>query len=114
MTDEERRMAVGPQGRPTDYPPAWELVASGESVAFDPDFEFPGLLWSPDLRFPVYAVPARRTNSELSGWLDDHRVRLVAVGERSRAVVEGAPEKWSRLFDCRSADCAVYVRRSAE
>lgn len=111
LDDAERRVALGPYGRPTDYPPAWDLVASGESVAFDPDFEFPGLLWAPDLRYPVYALPSQRTTRELADWLDDRRVRLFAAGDRSRAVVERAPEKWARLFECRSADCTVYVRR---
>jgi hypothetical protein len=111
LSDEERRIAVGPQGRPTDYPPAWAQVAKGESVAFDGDFEFPGLLWSPDLRYPVFAVPRRRTAEEFSRWLAEHRVRLVAVGENNQAPLEREPEKWQRLFDCRSAPCAVYLRR---
>ena len=111
LTDEERRVAVGPQGRPTDYPPAWALVGTDESAAFDADFEFPGLLWSPELRYPVYAVPPGRTAAELSDWLEAHRVRLLAVGEAHRGALEREPEKWERLFECRSAPCAVYLRR---
>lgn len=111
LSDEERRVAIGPHGRPTDYPPAWAQVARGESVAFDADFEFPGLLWNPDLRYPVYAVPRRHTAQELSRWLSEKRVRLVAVGERNQDVLEREPEKWQRLFACRSSPCAVYVRR---
>lgn len=111
LNDEERRVAVGPQGRPTDYPPAWAHVAAGESVAFDADFEFPGLLWSPDLRYKVYAVPRRHSAAEFSNWLSEHRVRLLAVGTLNQAVLEREPDKWQRLFDCRSAPCAVYLRR---
>lgn len=111
LSDDERRLALGPQGPPTDYPPAWERVARGESVAFDPDFEFPGLLWSPDLRYPVFALPRGRSSDELAGWLDNRHVRLFAAGERTRSVVEQQPERWQRLFECRSADCTVYVRR---
>ncbi len=111
LNDEERRVAIGPQGRPTDYPPAWAHVATGESVAFDADFEFPGLLWSPDLRYPVYAVPRRSSATEFSQWLSEHRVRLLAVGTANQGVLEREPDKWQRLFDCRSAACAVYLRR---
>ena len=111
LNDDERRLALGPQGPPTDYPGAWDLVARGESVAFDPDFEFPGLLWSPDLRYPVYALPRGRSTAELAGWLEDRHVKLFAAGERTRAVVERQPDRWQRLFECRSSDCTVYVRR---
>jgi hypothetical protein len=86
-------------------------VASGESVAFDPDFEFPGLLWAPDLRYPVYAVPRRHTAADFGRWLDNHRVRLLAVGEAHRGALERQPDKWERLFECVSAPCAVYLRR---
>lgn len=106
MTDDERRVAVGPHGTPTDYPPAWAEVGPGESVAFDIDFEFPGLLWSPDLRYPVLSVP--KNEVDLEAWLDARNVRLVAVGERHRAELSDA---WVHLFECRSSPCAVFVRR---
>ncbi len=113
LDDAQRRVALGPYGPPTDYPPAWERVERGESVAFDPDFEFPGLLWSPDLRYPVYAVPRRPSKAQLSRWLEDHHVRVFAAGERNRALLEAQPGTWERLFECKSAPCAVYVRRDA-
>lgn len=111
MSDEERRLAVGPHGRPTDYPPTWQLVATGESIAFDADFEFPGLLWSPELRYPVYAVPRRATAGELSAFLERRAVKVAAVGERNRAVLAADP-RWEPLFECRSAPCAVFLRRA--
>ena len=110
MTDDERRIAVGPQGSPTDYPPAWGTVARGESVAFDESFEFPGFLWSPDLRYPVALLP-EGTDEATSAWLDEKRVRLLAVGPAHQAVVEADPARWQRLFECRSSPCAVYLRR---
>jgi hypothetical protein len=111
-SDEERRVAVGPYGRPTGYPDAWALVQDGEAVAFDPDFEFPGLLWAPDLRFPVYLLPRDAAAGDEAGrWLDDMRVRVVAVGRSHRSLVEASPGRWRKLFDCRSTDCAVYARQ---
>ena len=49
----------------------------------------------------------------LDAALTEHRddPRLVAVGERNQDVLEREPEKWQRLFACRSSPCAVYVRR---
>ncbi len=113
LSDDERRVAMGPQGPPTDYPPAWGLVAAGESVAFDADFEFPGLLWSPDLRYPVYALPKRANASEFTAFLERHQVRLVAVGERYQPLMDRDAAHWERLFECRSSPCAVYVRRTS-
>ncbi|MBM4780561.1 MAG: hypothetical protein GQE15_22925 [Archangiaceae bacterium] len=105
LTDDQRRVAVGPHGRPTDYPPVWNVVDRGESIAFDETFEFPGLLWSPELHYPVHAVPA--TTANFDEWLDERRVRVLAVGPRRRAQLGS---RWRRAFDCRSADCSVFVR----
>ncbi len=104
LSDEQRRVAVGPQGRPTDYPHLWSLVKPGESIAFDADFEFPGLLWAPDLRSPVSVL----TDTADATWLEARHVRVVAVGPRHRQLVEAG--RWHKLFDCVSADCAVYAR----
>lgn len=108
LDDDMRRVAVGPFGRPDDYPRAWALVREGESVAFDIDFEFPGLLWNPTLSAPVLAVPPDAS----SEWLESAHVRVLAVGRANRRLVEGSP-RWRRLFSCRSADCAVYARVDA-
>lgn len=85
-------------------------VGASEAAAFDLDFEFPGLVWSPEMRYPVYFVP-KTTAGALDSWLDEHRVRLLAVGPVARRVIEREPERWSKLFECQSSDCAVYVRR---
>lgn len=108
MSDDERRMAVGPNGRPTDYPEAWSQVGPNESVAFDVDFEFPALLWSPELRYPVHFLPLV---ADLPAWLEHRHVRVAAVGALHAAMFEASPNEWRKLFDCSSSDCAVYVRR---
>lgn len=110
MTDAQRRVAVGPHGQPIDYPQMWSEVGSNETIAFDLDFEFPGLLWPPDLRFPVRAVPLHADGRELTRFLSQNNVRIAAVGPQNAALLDAS---WERLFDCRSADCAVYVRRDA-
>jgi len=113
LTDEERRLAVGPHGRPTDYPTLWREVGPTEAAAFDEDFEFPGLVWSPDLRFPVHAVPRQGSREGLARWADERRVRVLAIGPKHRGLVDANPAHWKRLFSCRSVDCAVYVRVDA-
>ncbi len=59
----------------------------------------------------VIVVRRRSSAQEFSQWLSEHRVRLLAVGTVNQGVLEGEPDKWQRLFDCRSALCAVYLRR---
>ncbi len=113
MNDEQRRMAVGPHGPPTDYPTAWAEVLGDETAAFDPEFEFPGLIWSPDLRYRVEALPRRPTSEELTDFLDGRKVRVVAVGQRNAEMLQQTPGTWERLFDCRTSSCAVFVRRDA-
>lgn len=109
MNDDERRVAVGPHGRPTDYPPTWDRVGRGASVAFDVEFEFPGLLWSPELRYPVHALPSQASAEALEQFLDERHVEVVAVGGPHQAWFEHAPG-WTRLFDCRSTSCVVFAR----
>ena len=104
LSDDARRVAVGPQGRPTDYPPLWDAVPRGASIAFDEDFEFPGLLWSPTLSSPVHALPAEAD----AAFLEQHRVRVLAIGPRHRHLAR--PDRWRLRFSCRAADCAVYER----
>jgi hypothetical protein len=107
LTDEQRRVAVGPHGPPTDYPRVWDAVGRGESVAFDEGFEFPGLLWSPELTYPVYAVPALTTSAAFTAWADERRVRVVAVGPRTAPLLDGS---WRKLADCKSTSCALFER----
>jgi hypothetical protein len=110
MSDEERREALGPAGRPIGYAESWARVGAGESAAFDTDFEFPGLLWSPRSSYPVHLVP-KSVGEGLGSWLDQNRVRLVAVGPTHQARLEQHAEQWAKLFDCQTAPCAVYLRR---
>lgn len=107
MSDDARRVAVGPHGRPTDYPPLWDAVPRGDSIAFDEDFEFPGLLWSPSLTSRVHALPATAD----AAFVEQHRVRLLAIGPRSRHLAP--PDRWRLRFTCRAADCAVFERIDA-
>jgi hypothetical protein len=110
MSDEQRRFAVGPNGSPGDYARVWSAVGPHEAAAFDLDFEFPGLLWSPTLAFPVYAVPRTATTArELSDFLETHHVTVAAVGPANAERLERSGG-WTRLFTCSAAVCAVYGR----
>lgn len=111
MSDDERQVALGPSGPPRDYPPLWAAVQPGESVAFDPAFEFPGLLWSPTRNYAVELVPRSRDAAAFWAWVQQRRVRVLAVGPEHAALVEARAGQWEKRFDCSSADCAVYSRR---
>jgi hypothetical protein len=113
LSDDERRVALGPHGPPRDYPGVWARVASGESVAFDADFEFPGLLWAPDLRYPVYVLPRGASGPDLARWVDERRVRVVAVTDATSSLLSVDGSHWEHLFDCKTAGCAVYARTDA-
>jgi hypothetical protein len=108
LSDEQRRVAVGPHGRPTDYPRVWDAVSRGEAAAFDEGFEFPGLLWSPTLEYPVFSVPKDVNAERLERWVVEKKVRVLAVSPERAALLEA--ESWRKLFDCRSSPCAVYLR----
>lgn len=108
QSDAERRFALGPSGRTDGYREAWAAVREGEAAAFDADFEFPGLLWAPDLRFPVYLLSGE--GAEAERWLEATRVRVLAVGPRRQALVGAQPGRWRKLFGCQTVACAVYVR----
>jgi hypothetical protein len=108
LSDEQRRVAVGPHGRPTDYPRVWDAVSRGEAAAFDEGFEFPGLLWSPTLEYPVFSVPKDVNAERLERWVVEKRVRVLAVSPPRASLL--SPDFWRKLFDCRSSPCAVYLR----
>jgi hypothetical protein len=108
LSDEQRRVAVGPHGRPTDYPRVWDAVSRGEAAAFDEGFEFPGLLWSPTLEYPVFSLPKAADASSLERWVVEKKVRVLAVSPPHGALL--SPDSWRKLFDCRSSPCAVYLR----
>lgn len=110
MSDHERRVAVGPHGRPTDYPPLWANIQQGEAVAFDEGFEFPGLLWSPTMHVPVLALPRFEEREAFETWVRQRNVRAVAVSSEHQPLL--AQKQWQKLFDCRSTSCAVYLRAS--
>ncbi|MDX2014117.1 MAG: hypothetical protein SFW67_28220 [Myxococcaceae bacterium] len=109
LTDEQRRVAVGPHGPPTDYPRVWDAVNRGETVAFDEGFEFPGLLWSPTLQYVVRSVPALSDSPALEPWAEEQRVRVLAVSAERAKTLD--PSAWRKLFDCKSTPCAVYLRQ---
>jgi hypothetical protein len=107
LSDEERRVEVGPHGKPLAYRRLWSQIHATQSIAFDEDFEFPGLLWDPQHRYTVHALPRMNTTADLEAWCQAHRVTALAVGPHHRQLLQAG---WNKAFDCRSAECAVFMR----
>ncbi|MBL8955556.1 MAG: hypothetical protein JNK82_32575 [Myxococcaceae bacterium] len=110
MSDAERRIAVGPEGPPRQFAPLWAELSARDRVAFDGEFELPGLLWSPSLDYSVQFLPRLETAAELQAWLTGHDVTVVAVGSRHAELLRRLPGGWRKRFDCTSSECAVYLR----
>jgi len=43
--------------------------------------------------------------------LERRQVRVLGVGPSHQALIDLQPDRWRKLFDCRSTPCAVYVPR---
>jgi len=113
MSEDERAGAVGANGPPTQMIAARKLVRPGETLAFDVTFDLPYLGWTSDLAYPVVYVPDTLSSSDVGGWLDREKVRILAVADHGPAGEWARlhPEQFELLFPCRSVPCAVYLRR---
>ena len=113
MSDDERAAAVGANGPPTQMIVARRLVRPGETLALDQTFDLPYLGWTSDLAYQVVYVPDALSSSDVGGWLDREKVRVLAVSDHGPAGEWARlhPEQVELLFPCRSVPCAVYLRR---
>ena len=114
MTDAQRAEAVGANGPPTPFMQARRHIAASETFAFDQSLDLPYLAWESDLRYRAVWIPGNLTSTRAAeDFLDRENVRVVAaaqgspVGER----LAQEPERYLKLFPCKSAPCSVFVRR---
>ncbi len=113
MTDAERRRAVGADGPPTAYLDAVARLEPGEITLFDRSADLPYLAWPPDLSRDATRVPDDVTPEQARALVHTSGVRLLIVGDDTvtGSVVRSDPAHFERLFECRSATCALYIRR---
>ncbi len=114
MTDLQRSDAVGADGPPTPFANARKLVSDGETFAFDQSMELPYLAWESDLRYRAVWIPGTLLSSRsVEDFLEHENVRVVCAEEGSPTGdwLARNPERFLKLFQCKSAPCSVFARR---
>ncbi|WP_434415206.1 hypothetical protein [Nannocystis pusilla] len=111
----QRAEAATAIGQARAWLAARESIGAGECFAYDESVEVPGLLWRPDGHGRVAYVPPEVVDGpELADWLAAERVRAIAVDRRGprAAWLRGRPERFTRLFSCRTGSCEVFAVRT--
>jgi hypothetical protein len=114
MTEAQRDEAVGANGPPTPFVAVRRRVAAGETFAFDQSLDLPYLAWESDLRYRAVWIPDSVSSSRsFDRFLESENVRVVATAEDSPMGewLRQKPERFLKLFDCKSAPCSVFARR---
>jgi hypothetical protein len=114
MTDDERASAVGADGPPGPFIMARTLVGSGETFAFDQSMELPYLAWESDLRYRAVWIPDSLVSTPaIEAFFERENVRVVAAADDSPTGewLSRRPERFLKLFQCKSAPCSVFARR---
>ena len=114
MPETERAGAVGADGPPGPFMMARTMVAPGETFAFDQSMELPYLAWESDLRYRAVWIPDSLVSTQaVEALLDRENVRVVAVADHSPTGewLNQKPERFLKLFHCRSSPCSVFARR---
>jgi hypothetical protein len=114
MTDAQRALAVGANGPAAPFADARKRVAAGETFAFDQSLDLPYLAWESDLRYRAVWIPGNLASAGAAeGFLESENVRVVAAAADSPVGqwLAQRPERFLKLFQCRSAPCSVFARR---
>ena len=114
MTDAQRALAVGANGPATPFADARKRVAADETFAFDQSLDLPYLAWESDLRYRAVWIPGSlATAGAAEDFLESENVRVVAAAADSPVGqwLAQRPERFLKLFQCRSAPCSVFARR---
>lgn len=113
MTQEQRQRAVGADGPPTAFLDAIDEVREGELTVFDRWADLPYLAWPSDLSRNAARIPDDVTAEQAERIVRAPDVRVLIIGDDSVTadVVRRDPERFFRLFGCKSSPCTVYLRR---
>ncbi len=120
MSAAQRLRSVGADGRPEAFIDAHSRVKPGEWIAFDESLDLPylawpsdlshGAIWLGDLDLDLAAAEPMAGAARLDRILEDPSVRMLIVGDLSRAA-GAAPKHFNFLFHCKSSPCSVFIRR---
>jgi len=113
MSDEERAEAVGADGPPTPFVAARRRLAPGETFAFDQSMELPYLAWDSALTRRAVWISDSVRGDAIEPFLARENARIVVAGDDAPAGqwLTLQPDRFHRLFTCKSAPCSVYERR---
>jgi hypothetical protein len=113
MSDEERAEAVGADGPPTPFVAARRRLAPGESFAFDQSMELPYLAWDSALTRRAVWISDSLRGEAVAALVSRENVRILVVDDAAPAAqwLTQQPDRFLRLFSCKSAPCSVYERR---
>lgn len=100
----DREGAVGPDWQTAHLDAVRNELVAGDAAACDGSFEFPYLLWRPDLANRVRRIT---TPADRASVLADDSVRLLVLDDR----LPPDPTRWRRRFHCETDSCVVYSRR---
>jgi hypothetical protein len=112
MSWEDREVAVGANGPPTDFVRVRNRLTPGETAVYDRSAWLPYLMWRSDSSNRVTRISDDATVDTIKSLLERPDVRLIAAGtnEAASAAIAKEPERFVPSFDCPEA-CRVYVRR---
>jgi hypothetical protein len=113
MSDEERAEAVGADGPPTPFVAARRRLAPGETFAFDQSMELPYLAWDSALTRRAVWISDSVRGKAIEPFFAREHARIVVAGDDAPAGrwLTLEPDRFRRLFTCKSAPCSVYERR---
>ncbi len=113
MSDEERAEAVGADGPPTPFAAARRRLEPGESFAFDQSMELPYLAWDSALTRRAVWISDNLGGESIGALLSQENARIVVAADAAPAGqwLTRQPDRFLRLFPCKSAPCSVYERR---
>jgi hypothetical protein len=114
MNDKQRAAAVGANGPTAPFAELRRRVRPGETFAFDQSLDLPYLAWESDLRYRAVWIPSRlRSGQAVEDFVESENVRIAAVADDTPtgAWLAQRPDRFLRLFHCKSAPCSVFARR---
>ncbi len=108
----ERAVAVGANGRPTNFVTWRDRLRPGEVAVYDRSLWLPYLMWRSDSSNRVIRIPDDASTSFTRSLLERSRARLVVAGtgQTTAAAVAQEPERFIISFNC-AESCRAYWRR---
>lgn len=112
MSWQQRRLAVGANGRPSQFVDAITRLRPGQIAVYDKSLWLPYLMWTDDLKNRVIRIPDNAEPEQVTHLLSADEVGVIFAGDDQIAsqVIANQPEKYELLFKC-PEPCTAYYRK---